>query len=289
MMEKKQLRSADCISAIMLIAFGLWVLITTVTTFPMKGSWGGVKNVWYVSPALFPIFISVGIIGLGIVLLLNAMKEGALATLSEKMANFKPGISEDMLRFFSIVLVFAALVYVYVPRNDFFLAALFCLTVFMSTFYLDQLDLLKTCTGFFFVASLVFFLLAVFNISPALQQGYVLDILLFLTYLGYIGFVFGHLKDRPALRKSFSLTLLISFAVPLFLVPLFKYALLVPFPTEGGAIEIMNMFWYSPTIKVVRKVTGPYLLLLGIFAVFVAIIAAIYFKFLRETDAQRAS
>jgi hypothetical protein len=109
-----------------------------------------------------------------------------------------------------------------------------------------------------------------------------MDILLFVLYLLYLWYAWRQLQDDADLKKQFSLTLLISFAVPLFTVPLFKYALLVPFPTEGGAIEIMNVFWYSPTIKAVRKITGPYLLLLGVFAIFVAIIVAIYLKLLRE-------
>ncbi|MBD3304993.1 hypothetical protein GF339_01415, partial [candidate division KSB3 bacterium] len=99
MMEKKQLRSADFITAILLIVFGLWVLVTTLTTFPMKDSWGGVQNVWYVSPALFPLFISLGIIIMGIVLLRNAVKEGGAKTFFEKLAQYKPGLSENMLRF----------------------------------------------------------------------------------------------------------------------------------------------------------------------------------------------
>ncbi|MBD3306294.1 hypothetical protein GF339_07860 [candidate division KSB3 bacterium] len=189
-----------------------------------------------------------------------------------------------MLRFFAIVLIFIALVYVYIPRNDFFLSALLCLTVFMSMFYLDRADLIKKLTGFFFGGSLLFVVLALLNLDTALNgiYRYLMDILLFVLYLLYLWYAWRQLQDDADLKKQFSLTLLISFAVPLFTVPLFKYALLVPFPTEGGAIEIMNVFWYSPTIKAVRKITGPYLLLLGVFAIFVAIIVAIYLKLLRE-------
>jgi hypothetical protein len=63
---------------------------------------------------------------------------------------------------------------------------------------------------------------------------------------------------------------------------LFKYALLVPFPVEGGFIELMNLFWYSPVIKAIRRITGRYLLLLGIDMVVVAIIVGIYFRFMRK-------
>lgn len=289
MMEKKELRSADFISAILLILFGLWVLITTLTTFPMKDSWGGVQNVWYVSPALFPLFISFGITVLGIVLLRHAIKTGGAKTFLGKLAHIKPGLSENMLRFLSIVLIFVALVYIYIPRNDFFLSALLCLTVFMSMYYLDRADLLKKLTGFFLIGTLIFLLLAIFNMNASLNNAYIYlsDILVFVFYLSYLAYAWKQLHNEDELKKKFSLTLLISFAVPLFVVPLFKYALLVPFPTEGGAIELMNIFWYSPTIKAVRKVTGPYILLLGVFLVFVAAIVVVYFKFLREPEKQQ--
>jgi hypothetical protein len=282
MMEKKSLRSADFVSAIVLLVFAVWMLITTVTTFPMKGSWGGVKNVWYVSPALLPLFIGAGILGLSLVLLRNAIKEGGAATFCQQVRHFEFRLSEGMLRFLAIVLVFAALVYVYIPVNDFFLAALLCLTVFMSMFHLDRVDLLKKCAGFFFVVSLLFGLARLAKLTPYLKTWYLADILLFLAYLAYIGYVWAMLGGQEGLRKKFALTLLMSFAVPLFVVPLFKYGLLVPFPTEGAAIEIMNMFWYAPAIKAARSVTGPYVLLVGIFAVFVVIIAGIHVKFLRQ-------
>lgn len=289
MMEKKELRSADFISAIILILFGLWVFITTLTTFPMKDSWGGVQNVWYVSPALFPLFISLGITALGIVLLRHAIKTGGAKTFLGKLTHFTPGLSENMLRFLSIVLIFVALVYIYVPRNDFFLSALLCLTVFMSMYYLDRPDLLKKFTGFFFTGTLIFLLLAIFNINASLKNVYVYfsDVLVFIFYLFYLVYAWKQLHHEAELKKKFSLTLLISFAVPLFVVPLFKYALLVPFPTEGGAIEIMNIFWYSPTVKAIRKITGPYILLSGIFLVFVAAIVVVYFKVLREPKEQK--
>ncbi len=137
MMEKKPLRRADFITSIILILFAIWMLATTVTTFPMKDTFGGVQNVWYVSPALFPIVISIGIIILGIVLLINSIKEGGAKMFFEGLAHIKPGISENMLRFLSIVLVFVAFVYLNIPRIDFFLSAMLCLTVFISMYYLD--------------------------------------------------------------------------------------------------------------------------------------------------------
>lgn len=170
MMEKGSLRRADFITSIILIIFGLWVLYTTVSTFPMKDSWGGVQNVWYVSPALFPIFISIGIIILGIILLLNSIKEKGAKTFFEKLAHVKPGMTESMLRFLSIVLILATFVYLNIPRIDFFLSAMFALTVFITMFYLEYGDLLKRFTKFYAIGSLIFVFLFMLGVDQRLNR-----------------------------------------------------------------------------------------------------------------------
>jgi len=137
----------------------------------MKDTFGGVQNVWYVSPALFPIFISIGIIILGIVLLINSIKEGGAKTFFEKLAHIKLGMSEGTLRFLSIVLVLVAFVYLNIPRIDFFLSAMLCLTVFISMYYLDYGDLLKRFTTFYAIGNLIFVLLFVFGIGSRLNMG----------------------------------------------------------------------------------------------------------------------
>jgi hypothetical protein len=53
MMDKDKLRKADIFSGSIIMLFGLWI-ISQALQMPMKDSWGGVQNVWYVSPALLP-------------------------------------------------------------------------------------------------------------------------------------------------------------------------------------------------------------------------------------------
>lgn len=55
-MKKKELRKADFITSILLLLFSVWVIMETLK-MPMKDTFGGVQNVWYVSPALFPLII----------------------------------------------------------------------------------------------------------------------------------------------------------------------------------------------------------------------------------------
>jgi len=57
MLEKEQLRKADIFSGLAIFLFGLFIVLMA-SEMPMKDSWGGVQNVWYVSPALFPLFVA---------------------------------------------------------------------------------------------------------------------------------------------------------------------------------------------------------------------------------------
>ena len=51
--------------------------------------------------------------------------------------------SAPTLRFFAIAALFLSLVYLYVPRIDFFLASILFLTVFINLFYFDDDGILK--------------------------------------------------------------------------------------------------------------------------------------------------
>ena len=56
MMDKDKLRKADIFSGSLIILLGLFI-ISQAVQMPMKDSWGGVQNVWFVSPALFPLLV----------------------------------------------------------------------------------------------------------------------------------------------------------------------------------------------------------------------------------------
>jgi hypothetical protein len=73
MLEKEKLRKADVYSGIVIFLFGAWI-VWQASKMPMKDSWGGVQNVWFVSPALFPLFIGAIIMLLGLLLFRTALK-----------------------------------------------------------------------------------------------------------------------------------------------------------------------------------------------------------------------
>ncbi|MDY7029270.1 MAG: hypothetical protein SVR04_13305, partial [Spirochaetota bacterium] len=47
------------------------------------------------------------------------------------------------------------------------------------------------------------------------------------------------------LKKKYRIASLIAVVVPLVLAPIFRYALLVPLPTEGGIIDLMSLIYFS--------------------------------------------
>ena len=155
-MEKAIRRRKDFISSIVIILFGIWMLMETLT-FPMTDSWGGVQNVWYVSPALLPLFISASIILLGFVLMIQAIREGGLASLMNKEHGSLLGSNDKLIRFFTILGILIAYVYIFIPYIDFMICTFLCLVVFITMFYLDDIRLMVSLIGFFAVES-VFFL-----------------------------------------------------------------------------------------------------------------------------------
>ena len=96
-MDKTELRKKDFITSLILIAFGIFMILYTLTKVPMKDSYGGVMNVWFVSPGLFPLGIGIFIIILAIVLCNRAIKDGgAKNVLSRPVPPGEGFIREDL-------------------------------------------------------------------------------------------------------------------------------------------------------------------------------------------------
>lgn len=130
MMDKDKLRKADIFSGGIFFLFGLWI-IGQALKMPMKDSWGGVQNVWFVSPALFPLLVGGMISLLGVLLIRTAFKavgkEGISVTLqwllSRNLITYLA--SHTTLRFYAVVVLFLSFVFLNIPRIDFFCAASF--------------------------------------------------------------------------------------------------------------------------------------------------------------------
>jgi hypothetical protein len=77
MLSKEQLPKADVVASICLLLLGAAV-IWGGTRMPLSGTYGGVVNTWYVSPAAFPILVGAMIVLSSAWLLARAIRQGAL-------------------------------------------------------------------------------------------------------------------------------------------------------------------------------------------------------------------
>jgi hypothetical protein len=251
MMETEKLRKADIFSGTIISLFGLWV-VSQAIQMPMKDSWGGVQNVWFVSPALFPLFVGGIIVVLGIALVVNALKtvgcSGLTGTLgwlkSPELMRFLK--SEAMIRFHTIVVLLFSFVFLNVPRIDFFLCSVLFLCASITMFYLDEPALLVRMVGFYLSGTVVFILWFVLGIPEGLEVilPYPSDWLTLVFILLYCLYVFHTVRNRTRLRKKYKVGLILAVVAPFTIGTMFKYLLLVPMPTEGLIVAVMDAVRY---------------------------------------------
>lgn len=246
MMETTKLRKADFITSILLIAFGIWVIIEA-TGMPMVDSYGGVSSVWYVSPALLPFIIGGAIIILGTVLLVNAIRTGGAAGFIQALKSAKLRVGDSTQRFFGVLLALIAFVYVYVPRVDFFLSIVLFLSYFIPAYFYDDMPSLRRLAAFYAAASLFMIIVFATPLADMLNGMFTFatDVLVLLAVVGIniYAAVLGRKDEKN--RKRYRIGLIVSLVTPLVLTPVFRFALLVPLPHEGGIVRLFQLVYYS--------------------------------------------
>jgi hypothetical protein len=251
MLEKEKLRKADVYSGIVIFLFGAWI-VWQASKMPMKDSWGGVQNVWFVSPALFPLFVGAMIMLLGFLLARTALKTIGMKAFgdtlqwlfSQNLLQFLNTV--PVLRFYAITVLFLAFVFLNIPRIDFFLSAVLFLSVFITMFYFDETVLLKKLF-FFYLAGTVFFIFYFALgleglLSPVLP--FAKDILTLVFILGYCLYAWRLIRSNPLLRKKYRTGLIVAVVSPFVVGVIFKYFLLVPMPAEGMVVALLDAIWY---------------------------------------------
>jgi hypothetical protein len=250
MLEKTKLRKADAFTALGLIAFGIWILVEAFN-MPMKDSWGGVMNVWYVSPALMPIGIGVSILLLSFALLYNAVREVGLPELKAVAVRFghralaKP--SDGNVMFFAIASQLLIWVYLYIPRIDFFLNTVLFLLAFIPMFYFGSIRLLKRIWAAYLAGAAFFLAYFASGIGKIAYSAfkYSGDVFMLVYVIVFAFLARGLIAKEVGLGKEnarkFRLLLFVSVFFPLFICPVFKFLLQVPLPYEGGIIGLMSL------------------------------------------------
>jgi hypothetical protein len=251
MLETNRLRKADIFSGAVISLFGLWI-VSQALNMPMKDSWGGVQNVWFVSPALFPLFVGGMIVLLGLALAVNGLKTVGLDGLTGTLAWLRSSElfrflkSDPMMRFHAIVVLLFSFVFLFIPRVDFFLCAVLFLSAFITMFYLDDAALLLRMLRIYLIGTGIVILWFLTGVGAALENAlpYPGDWLILVFILTYCILVFRMIRSHPMLRKKYKTGLILSVAAPFTIGPIFKYFLLVPMPFEGLIVAVMDAVWY---------------------------------------------
>jgi len=252
MLEKEKLRKADIYSGAVIFLFGLWV-VWQALKMPMKDSWGGVQNVWFVSPALFPLFVGMIIMLLGALLCRTAMKMAGFKEfektlhwlLSRELLGFLNSIPN--LRFYTIIVLFVSFVFLTIPRIDFFLSAVLFLVVFITSFYFDDAVLLKKL--FFFYLAGVGLLILYFAIGLEERLSGIVpfpgDIFTGFFIIAYCAYARRLIRLDAVMRKKYRIAMIVALSAPFLVGLIFKYFLLVPMPSEGLVVAAMDAIWYG--------------------------------------------
>ncbi|MDC7234878.1 MAG: tripartite tricarboxylate transporter TctB family protein [Spirochaetales bacterium] len=246
-MEEKKLRQYDFLTSIILILFGIWDLAQAFK-MPMKDSYGGVESVWYVSPALFPLFIGGGIILMGAILLINSIRTGGAARFIDSLKHVSEAkLTNETVRVLTVLLALGSFIYILIPNIDFFLSITLFLFFLCTAFYPDHDEFRRTFVIHFIIGMAVFLILIVTGLSDIINGilKYNMDILalLFIIYMNVAARKMAKAREIPV--KLIRQVTIVSIVVPLILCPLFRYFLLVPLPVEGGILKLMNLLYYT--------------------------------------------
>ncbi len=251
MMDKDKLRKADIFSGLLILASGIFI-VSQALKMPMKDSWGGVQNVWYVSPAIFPLFVGAMISLLGALLIRTAIKEVGMETIKAVVSFvFSPDCIrflklDSNVRFYAVTTILLSFVFLFIPRVDFFPGAILFLLVFISMFYLEDIEILKQLIKFYLIQVSVLFLFFVLKLDSYFSSflSYPGDVLTLLFIPAYAGYAYTVCRHNSVFLKKFKTSILVAVLAPIIIGMIFKYFLLVPMPFEGLVVELMDAVWY---------------------------------------------
>jgi hypothetical protein len=241
-----RLRKADFWTALVILAIGIFMMIEALG-YPLEGSYAGVRNVWYVSPALFPLMVAGMLILLSAYLLLNAIRAGGARAAIIELAEGAWGTAfRSAIDVWIVCLMLAAYIVILVPRIDFTIATIPTLFTFLAVYYVERPSVARRGLVIFLSIAVLLLGVTAVGFQPASRSAgfYWRDAAIFVAALAQIAVVASTVwrddEAWPRLRRS----IVVAFVTPLLLSVIFKYGLIVPLPAEGLAVEIMERIRY---------------------------------------------
>ena len=251
MIEIEKLRKADIFSGTAIFCLGVFAVYQAFQ-MPMKDSYAGVQNVWYVSPALFPLLIGSTLALLGLLLIRTALKEVGVPGVKAVFNYLTSSAFTDFLtqtvtiRFYGIVINLFVFVFLLVPHIDFFLAAILFLLLFFFMFYCGFDERLVGLIYQIIGGAVLLTLFLITGLADKVDTFayFSADILVIACILLLI-FQYYRLVKETELMPKFKLSLLIGLLAPFTIGIIFKYFLLVPMPHEGLVVSLLDAIWYA--------------------------------------------
>jgi hypothetical protein len=241
------LRKADFWTSIVLLALAAGMLVETLS-YPLEGSYAGVRNAWYVSPALLPLIIAGALIILSGLLLANAVRTGgAAAALGDLPQASAARIWAATADFWIIGGVLAGYIYGLLPRVDFVAVTTLMLFTLVAIYDMEAPSVARRALAIFFITSLAVVALALFGWRPGAQSAaaYARDAAVWSAAAMSIVAVWFAARHEATARLRFFRCVWLSILTPLIVSVIFKFGLLVPLPTEGLTVELMNQIRYG--------------------------------------------
>ncbi len=235
-------RRADFWTSLVLLVLAA-AMIGGALQFPLRGTYAGVRNAWYVSPALLPLIVATCLALLAIALMVTALRAGALR---HAFAARGPGHgAAGRLDVVLIAGLIAAFVVCLVPRVDFVAAAGLFLLAFTVGYHVDRPALARIALGAFFATAGLVAILALVGLTPPPRSAaaFMLDAaVLAILALAVLLLVW---RCDAAARRALGQCLAVALATPLLLGSIFKFLLLVPLPREGLIVVALDTARYA--------------------------------------------
>lgn len=234
----------DFKTGLVLIFIALALLIHTLG-FPMSGSYAGVENQWFASPALFPLIVIGLLLLCSCILLFKAIKQKGFTQFGDLKTWLGDWQQSRIKERWYVIFNLVIFVYVYIPSIDFYLASILFLMSLTSQFYYKSKNCLIRLTLLHIVLSAVLIGIKL-NIN-AYEDTNWLSMNQDETVISYsdmaatisilivfaLNWIMPEVKD---FKKARTQTLVVLF-VPLILVVVFTFLLFVPMPVEYGTVS----------------------------------------------------
>lgn len=234
-----RLRKADAWTGLVLAAVAV-AMVGEALTFPLEGTYAGVRNAWYVSPALFPLIVGGALFCLSLGLLARAVKDVRRLRPGERVLGVDPRALSGGGDAVLIALLLAAYIVGLVPRVDFPIATALFLVVFIGVYVVASVPGRVLLTASLCVSAAVALGTAVAGAWPAPRSSgqHTADAVV----AGVLALAVGvlALSARGRERRRVVPVVVTAVATALILSAIFKYGLLVPLPREGLGVALLD-------------------------------------------------